>query len=427
MVGQVVAGYPACMAPVDSSAVLDARGFGRTPVAFIAGLAGCSLVALVALVIAVRGGQVPALVGLALAAVPVPLVMAAVLYLDRLEPEPRSLLAAVFGAGAGAAALIGLAGHALGTGLITTSALGPQAGRVASTTLGAAVGGAVVAESLKGAILVSLLRFRRAELDGAHDGVVYASMTGLGFALIANLYAYLQAEHSGLGALVSAFARRAVLAPLWDPLFSSMIGVGVAYAAMRRGRHGLWAVGAGWIAAVALHAMWAYSLSAGTARLVLAYAILLGALAALLAMVIADRRRVVALIKGYLPDYEAAGVVAADDMEMLASLRWRRQARQWARLHRGLAGARAMADYQLAATELALARNRASRELMQPAAFSARRDDSLALMRAAITVFREGEPRLDRSPWAAAPGTSAFTLRRSPRAPQTAREPPAAE
>src|SRR5260370_17225763 len=72
MVGQVVGGYPACMAPVDSSAVLDARGFGRTPVAFIAGLAGCSLVALVALVIAVRGGQVPALVGLALAAVPGP-------------------------------------------------------------------------------------------------------------------------------------------------------------------------------------------------------------------------------------------------------------------------------------------------------------------------------------------------------------------
>src|SRR5260370_26613663 len=138
MVGQVVGGYPACMAPVDSSAVLDARGFGRTPVAFIAGLAGCSLVALVALVIAVRGGQVPALVGLALAAIPVPLVMAAVLYLDRLEPEPRSLLAAVFGAGAGAAALIGLAGHALGTGLITTSALGPQAGRVAGTALGAA-------------------------------------------------------------------------------------------------------------------------------------------------------------------------------------------------------------------------------------------------------------------------------------------------
>src|SRR5260370_35532542 len=98
-------------------------------------------------------------------------------------------------------------------------------------------------------------------------------MTGMGFALIANLYAYLQAEHSGLGALVSAFARRAVLAPLWAPLFSSMIGVGVAYAAMRRGRHGLWAVGGGWIAAAALHAMSAASLSPRTARISLAHRI----------------------------------------------------------------------------------------------------------------------------------------------------------
>src|SRR2546421_276255 len=81
------------------------------------------------------------------------------------------------------------------------------AGRLISTTLGAAFGGAVVAETLKGAVLVALLRYRRAELDGAHDAVVYAGMTGLGFALIANLFAYLHAEHSGLDALVTAFAQ----------------------------------------------------------------------------------------------------------------------------------------------------------------------------------------------------------------------------
>lgn len=404
------------MAPADPRPVLDARRLGRTPVALIAGLVACSLVALAALILVLRGGAVPALAGLVLAVLPVPLVLAGVLYLDRLEPEPRGLLALVFGAGAAAAALSGLVGHALGRRLIALPELGPQAGRVIGTALGAAVLGAVVAESLKGVVLVALLRFRGPELDGTHDGVVYASVTGLGFALVANLYAYLAAEHAGLGAVASAFARRGILAPLWDPLFTSMIGVGVTYAAMRGGRRGWWAIGAGWAAAVALHALWADSVTASAVRLAAAYGILLAVLAALLAAVVADRRRIVALVADYLPAFSATDVLAGPDVAMLASLYWRRVARQWARLYRGLAGARAMADYQLAATELALACNREHRQLMTPAAFTARRDGCLELMRAAVVALRDPEP-LHQPPWAEQ-GDSAFT----PAAPQPGQE-----
>jgi protease PrsW len=388
------------MAQAGPKAVLDARRFGRTPVPFLVALAVSSLVALIALILAVRGGEIPALVGLALALLPVPLVLAAVLYLDRLEPEPISLLALVFGAGAGAAALVALAGHTLSTGLITTPELGPQAGRLISTTLGAAFGGALAAETLKGAVLVALLKYRRSELDGAHDAVVYASMTGLGFALIANLYAYVHAEHTGLAALVSAFARRGVLAPLWDPLFSSMIGLGVSYAAMRRGRSGLWAVAAGWAVAVGLHTMWNDSVNAGTGQLAAVYLILLAVLALLLLAVVADRRRIVALITGYLPEFAAAGVATAADVQMLGSLRWRQQARDWARLHRGQAGRRAMAEYQLAATELALAANRAGRGLMAPEVFATRRGNSLALMQAALPAVSDDSSHLQPPPWA---------------------------
>lgn len=393
------------MAPVDPSSVLDARRLGRTPVGFIVGLAACSLAALVAFAAAALGGPVPTLAGLALAVLPVPLLIAGVLFLDRLEPEPRGLLVLVFGAGSGAAALIVLAGNAPGTHLITTPELGPHAGHLVGVTFGAALGGAVMAESLKGAVLVALLRFRREELDGAHDGVVYASMVGLGFALIANLYSYLQAEPSGLGALASAFVRRGILSPLWDPLFSSMIGVGVAYAAMRRGSRGLWAVGAGWVAAVALHAMWDHSLTAGPGETAVVYAILLGVLVALLVVVIMDRRRIVRLIVGCLPAYQANGVATGHDVTMLTNLRARRQARQWARLHLGLAGVRAMADYQLAATEFALARNRAERDLMEPDLLAVRGDGSLALMHAATSVFRRPNP--PQPPWAGL-GISAF-------------------
>jgi RsiW-degrading membrane proteinase PrsW (M82 family) len=347
------------------------------------------------------------LVGLVLAVLPVPLVLAGVLYLDRLEPEPPGLLALVFGAGAAAAALSGLAGQVLGRRLITLPELGPATGHLIATTVGAAIAGAVVAETLKGVVLIALLRYRHAELDGAHDGVVYASITGLGFALIANLYAYAQAADTGLGALASAFARRGILAPLWDPLFTSLIGLGVTYAAVRGGRRGWWAVGAGWAAAVALHALWADSVTAGTGQITVVYVILLLVLAAVLATVVADRRRILALITRYLPAYQKDGVVTAHDVQMLASLRWRRMGRQWARLHNGPGGARAMADYQLAATELALACQRQGRGLLAPAAFSARRDESLAQMRAAIAVARDTQPSLQPPVWAPE-GTSVF-------------------
>jgi protease PrsW len=235
---------------------------------------------------------------------------------------------------------------------------------VAGVTLTAAIGGALVAESAKGAVLLALFRFRRAEFGGAHDGVVYASVTGLGFALIANLYAYIEAERHGLVALASAFALRGVLAPLWDPLFTSMIGIGVAYAAMRKGPGGYWAIGVGWAAAVAFSALWNDAVAAGPGRLAVVYLILVAALAVVAVLLVADRRRIMGLITEFLPGFADSGVLAEPDVAMLGNGHLRRLARQWAGLHRGGAGRRAMADYQLAATELALACDKQRRGLI---------------------------------------------------------------
>jgi protease PrsW len=378
--------------------VLDSRRFGRTPVVFLVSLGACCLIALLALVAFVRGGPVPALTGVFLALLPIPLVLAAILYLDRLEPEPRALLAAMFGAGAGIAAVIALVGRLLHTGVITIPELGPHAGRAVAVTLGVAIGGAIFAETLKGAVMVALLSSRRSEIDGAHDGVVYASMIGLGFALIANVYAYAEAENVGVGALASAFARRGILGPLWEPLFTSMIGLGVAYAAARRGPGGYWAIGAGWIAAVVLDALWNDSVAAGARQLVITYLILLAALVVVIVLVVADRRRIVAMIQRYLPDFEDPAVVTAPDIGMLASLRLRRLGRQWARLNLGLDGMRAMAEYQLAATELAMACNRSHLDRITPETFARHRDGALSLMRASATVVRHRKP-LTPPPW----------------------------
>src|SRR5258708_27501318 len=82
--------------------VLDSRRFGRTPFAFLLGLAACSLIAILILVIILmQRGPAPALVGLLMSMLPIPLVLALILLLDRLEPEPPALLAAIFAAAGG--------------------------------------------------------------------------------------------------------------------------------------------------------------------------------------------------------------------------------------------------------------------------------------------------------------------------------------
>ena len=387
--------------------VLDSARFGRTPVQFLLVLAACCLVAIVALVIVVvQRGPAPALVGLCLAVLPIPLLVVLILYLDRLEPEPRALLAAMFGAGAGMAVITALLGRAFHTGVITPPELGPQAGRVVGITVGAAVGGALVAETLSGAVLLALLASRRTEIDGAHDGVVYASMTGLGFALVANLYAYSEAWGAGASALVEEFTRRGIFGPVFQALFTSMIGLGVAYAASRRSG-GYLAIGAGWIAAVALDALWNHSVAASGAGLLVTYVILIAALIGVIVVVIIDRQRVVAMITMFLPDFEHPEVVMVTDVRMLASLRMRRLGRQWARLNLGLAGKRAMAQYQLAATELAMACNRNSFGRTTTEAFVKHRDDSLDLMKAAAAVVRLQE-QLYPPPWLGPDDLSVF-------------------
>ena len=86
----------------DPRAVIDGRGPRRSRVSFIAGLAITAACAILALGIemgqgfAAGDGAVPFMVALPLALLPVPLLVALVLWVDRLEPEPRANLAFAF-------------------------------------------------------------------------------------------------------------------------------------------------------------------------------------------------------------------------------------------------------------------------------------------------------------------------------------------
>jgi protease PrsW len=122
------------------------------------------------------------------------------------------------------------------------------------------------------------------------------------------------------------------------------------------------------------------------------------------------------MITMFLPDFEHPEVVMVTDVRMLASLRMRRLGRQWARLHLGVDGKRAMTQYQLAATELAMACNRNSFGRTTEEAFARHRDDSLDLMRAAAATVRRHE-RVHQPPWIGPDDASVFVANTAPPSP----------
>jgi protease PrsW len=390
----------------DPRGVLDGRFPGRPRTGFIAGIVvaiACGMVVLGADLLqsvdAAGHSVAPFFIALPFALLPVPLLVALVLLADRLEPEPRINLVFAFAWGAGIAALVAAVINTAGLLYITQPDLGQTTGQYISATFGAPV----VEESLKGLVLIVLLWRRRQELDGPTDGIIYAAMVGLGFAMTENLGYYIDAlvrpEVGGVQLLGMTFVLRGVLSPFAHPIFTSMTGIGVAYAATHR--HGRWAVAVGLVAAMILHGTWNALTALGLAGLAVAYVVLACVFIGLIGVIIADRRRIVRLIWRFLPMYEPTGLVTEADVRMLSTLRERRAARQWARSTGGRAAASAMANYQLAATELALLHVRQERRVIAPDQFEERQQALLQLMAGARGAFFRYQPEPPQPPWAA--------------------------
>src|SRR5690606_8365989 len=187
-------------------------------------------------------------------------------------------------------------------------------------------------------------------------------------------------------------------------------GVGCA-ATHRRGQ--VAAPPAGLPGAMILHGLWNGPARQGPGGLALVYVVDLCIPVALVVSVFAGRRGTVRPLDPHLPASAETGLVTPQDIRMLGSLHARRAARRWARVVGGPAAGRAMADYQLAATELALLHKRADRGVADPRWFVARRDALLGLMALARQAFlrTQAHPRRTRPsgpPWAAGQGGSGF-------------------
>ncbi|REF01129.1 PrsW family intramembrane metalloprotease [Thermomonospora umbrina] len=401
------------MVPMDPQAVLEGRVPGRPTAGLIIALTVSTLCALGVLgLYGWFGGGMGFVAALLLAILPIPLLISLVLTLDRVEPEPPRTLALAFMWGAGVAVLGALVLNTAGLIYVTVPVFGEAEGHFVSATVGAPL----IEETLKGAVLFLLLWLRRTEIDGFADGIIYAAMVGLGFAMMENVTYYMRAfDEGGADQLTAVFVLRGVIAPFSHPLFTSMLGLGVAWAATHRnGRVAAPLVGL--IAAMALHALWNGATTFGLGGLAVVYAVDFVLVLVLIAIVFVERRGTLQRIGRYLPMYEPTGLVTPQDVRMLVRMSSRRAARRWAREVGGQGAARAMDDYQLAATELALVHKRAERGTADPVWLAERRDALLSLMAVARQAFlRAPKPLPEGPPWAPGGGPSGF--RRSEEAP----------
>ncbi|WP_185992769.1 PrsW family glutamic-type intramembrane protease [Streptomyces sp. 130] len=335
------------------------------------------------------------LVGLGLAVLPVPVLMTAFRWLDRVEPAPWRNLLFAFAWGACAAALVAILANSFATRWIADSDPGN------ADTLGATVIAPVVEESAKAAAVLLLFLFRRREFTGIVDGVVAAGFTATGFAFTENIL-YLgnafgedQRLDSGFASVtVVTFLVRAVMTPFAHPLFTVLTGIGLGIAASsapgRRVR--LIAVPLlGLVLAMGMHALWNGSATFGRYGFYIVYGAFMVPVFSLVTwQVVRARRKELRSLAVELPAYAEAGWLTPDEPRALASMRARALARNAARRRyaasvsghphhpayatvrakeakeRGRAAARAVAEYEAFATSLASLRRQAGRGRADP-------------------------------------------------------------
>lgn len=352
----------------------------------VAGLLLLGVIGLVMVGVATsRVGVLPALVGALAALIPVGVVFAAIVWIDRWEPEPPMLMLGAFlwGAGGATGCSLLLNGSVIGLGELL---FGPSE----HVFFERAVMAPLVEEAAKALFVVSLWFWRRSEFNGLVDGIVYAGLTAAGFAFTENILYFGKAFSedgwgSATGGVVAVFILRGVLAPFSHPLFTSMVGIGIGLASRTTDttKRLLWPT-AGFVLAVVLHAAWnASTLLGGTGFLNVYFLIMLPVFAGTGWLVVWQRKREQRIVADQLPVLQRAGLIPRSEVEMLASLAgrqgWLRKVRQSA----GPEPAKAVRDYQIAVTELAFLQHRAAEGRTTSAVRRARREQLIEELKAA--------------------------------------------
>lgn len=292
-----------------------------------------------------------ALVGVVVAFAPAPIYLGVWLWLDRNDPEPAWILAALLLWGGGAATFVSGVVNDLFSGV--TQAVSRDAQLAAF--LSASVSAPLVEEATKGLAILLLLLFLRREFDGVIDGIVFAGVVALGFATVENVLYYGRAvSQHGVGGLITVFLLRGVLGPFGHAVYTSMTGIGCGIA---RQTHNpalrLLAPALGYCVAVFLHALWNFLASvAGAAFLVIYVVFWLPLFVGFFATVVYLGVRESRLIRRMLQLEVVRGLLTREQADLVAS--WTRRLRWLLAALGDRALLRARRDFLHAATRLAL-------------------------------------------------------------------------
>lgn len=289
------------------------------------------------------------LVGFLLAAVPVPLYVSIALWIDRYEPEPNYTLVLAFAWGAAIAIFFSLIVNGIGEELL-------------GAAFASVVSAPFVEELSKGTALFLLFLWKRDEFDNVTDGIIYAAMVGLGFAMTENVQYYGHTISAGEDVSI-VFFLRGIMGPFAHPLFTSMTGIGLGLSReSRRAGVKFFAPLLGLAGAMTLHSLWNLSASFGVAFFAAYLLVMVPAFFGVALVAFFSLRREQQIIREYLASAIAEGTLTIDDVACVASARRRFGASCAALVSGGVGAWLARRTFHAMATELAFHSWRCTRE-----------------------------------------------------------------
>jgi RsiW-degrading membrane proteinase PrsW (M82 family) len=282
------------------------------------------------------------------------------LWIDRYESEPPWMLATTFFWGALVAVFIAII---FNTGIELVAAVATNSEDVGNI-VGAVISAPIVEESAKALILLIFFFWKKDEFDGVVDGIVYAGMVGLGFAMTENILYYGRAAKEGQDALTVVFILRGMAAPFSHPLFTSMTGIGLGWSRQSQNGFIKFAMPVlGFILAMLMHATWNGSAAfGGEVGFFVTYFVIMGpAFIVTLMVIFFSLRREGLIVRQFLyPDYQK-GLFDPHEYEKLCTVRGRMGLSWNAFWSHGFSNWRTQMRCNQIASELAFLRSRVAR------------------------------------------------------------------
>ena len=306
--------------------VASARRRGRIATIVLSALGGVGLLAMLGVVYlsAMKSSQLATQrtwVAVALALVPLLIVLGTVWWIDRWEPEPPGVLVAAFLWGSGVAAVVSLVVNTSAS-LLVASSTGSRSG---TELFSAVVSAPIVEESTKAlGVLIIFLIWRRT-FNGPVDGVVYACVVAAGFAFAENISYFVRYWDQ----IAATFLMRGILSPFVHVTFTACTGLAIgASARMRSSLAWIWMTPIGLACAIVLHAFWNGIVSQA---FLLYFLVEVPLFMAWVGLVVWLRWSERMTMRARLYDYHRAGWYSPAEITMLTTGSGRAAARRWAR------------------------------------------------------------------------------------------------